>query len=132
VILLDTHVLLWWLADTDNLSPTARARLDEYSDRTGEICVSSISAWEIAMLVQKGRLALTIDAADWIRHAEQLPAISFVPVNNQIAIKSTLLPEPLHKDPADRMIIATARHLACPLITADSKLMAYLHVDTIW
>lgn len=132
MILLDTHVLLWWLADMDNLSAAARARLDQHLDQTGDICVSSISAWEIAMLTQKGRLALTIDVTDWIRHAEQVPAISFVPVNNDIAMKSTLLPEPLHKDPADRLIIATARHLACPLVTADSKLLTYPHVDTVW
>jgi len=129
MIILDTHAWFFWV--NDNIGQLSDKALEAIqSEET--LGISVISCWEIAMLVQKGRLALTIDAADWIRHAEQLPAISFVPVNNQIAIKSTLLPEPLHKDPADRMIIATARHLACPLITADSKLMAYLHVDTIW
>lgn len=132
MIVLDTHVLVWWLGGEGRLSRNAQAKIDDDSDRTGAICVSSISVWEIAMLVRKGRLALTIDVNDWIRLAEQLPAIAFVPVNNNIAARSTMLPEPLHGDPADRMIVATARALGCPLITSDHKLLEYAHVESVW
>lgn len=84
------------------------------------------------MLVSKGRLVLRVSLEDWIAHVEKVDAIQFVPVNNRIALRATQLPEPLHKDPADRMIIATAKELACPLVTADQKIRNYPHIETIW
>lgn len=65
-------------------------------------------------------------------HLESVAEIRFVPVNNKIAMSAVTLPEPIHKDPVDRMIIATAKSYGCPLITADVKIRSYLHVETIW
>lgn len=132
MIVLDTHVLLWWLAGTDDLTTAARRGIEAQAGVEAGIRVSSISAWEIAMLVQKGRLALSVDVSDWIRHAEQVPSVTFERLDNNICVQSTMLPEPFHKDPADRFIVATARELNCPLVTADRKLLSYRHVETIW
>lgn len=84
------------------------------------------------MLVSRGRLALRVNLDDWITQVEKVPAIEFIPIDNRIALLATQLPEPIHKDPADRMIIATARELAIPLVTADQKIRTYQHVEAIW
>lgn len=84
------------------------------------------------MLVSRGRLTLTRAVADWVSHIERLRQVRFVPVTNRIAIESVQLPEPLHKDPADRLILATARTFGCAVVTADQKLRDYEPVETIW
>ena len=80
----------------------------------------------------RGRLQLTLDYTDWIAHTESLPFINFVPIDNHIALKSIQLLPPLHHDPADRIIIATALTLGATLITKDEKIIRYPHVDTAW
>lgn len=130
LILLDTHILIWWInGDLDRLSPQARKALD--SAGPGDLALSSISVWEIAMLVEHGRLALTIDIRQWIARISQVAAIKFIPVDNDIAIESVTLPAQFHKDPADLIIVATARHLGIPILTADEKILAYGHVGVI-
>ena len=96
------------------------------------ILISSMSAWELALLVRNKRLKLTIEVADWIAKSESLPFIQFVPVTNSIAVKSVNLPLPLHPHPADRIIIATALSLGAPLVTKDEKLLGYSPIKTIW
>ncbi len=132
MIVLDTHTLIWWASGaTDQLSVAALQAIErELED--GEIFVSSISAWELSMLVAKGRIALSMDVTEWLAYVGQIERVSFIPVNNEIAVKSTELPGKFHKDPADRLIVATARKLAAPLVTADEKIRAYEHVRTIW
>src|SRR5690349_12406165 len=98
----------------------------------GQILVSSISAWELAMLVARGRIDLSMDISQWLAVAGEIEALKFVPVDNDIAIKSVELPGEFHKDPADRIIVATARKFAAALVTADEKIRAYPHVRTIW
>jgi len=100
------------------------------SDR--EVIVSCISAWEISMLIEKGRLVLSMDVASWLDHVSQINGVRFMPIDNEIGVKATMLPGEFHKDPADRMIVATARKLAVPLVTADAKMIQYEHVKTIW
>lgn len=132
MIVLDTHVLIWWAAGaSEQLSSAAQDAIAQEM-AGGQIVISSISAWELSMLVAKGRLALSMDVAEWLACAGQIEAVSFVPVDNVIAVKSTELPGSFHKDPADRFIVATARKLAAPLVTADEKIRAYPHVRTIW
>lgn len=80
----------------------------------------------------RGRLQLTMDVAAWVAKSEALPFVHFIPVDNAIALKSVQLPGPLHPDPADRIIIATALTLGFPLITRDEKIARYPHVLTIW
>jgi PIN domain nuclease of toxin-antitoxin system len=96
------------------------------------ICISSISCWEVALLVKKGRLELTMDPGDWIARSESLPYLCFVPVDNHIAQRSVALPAPLHQDPADRIIVATALSLGAELVTRDRRLHRYRHVPTVW
>ncbi|GHT91305.1 twitching motility protein PilT [Betaproteobacteria bacterium] len=132
MIVLDTHALIWWATgDVTRLTPPALQAL-EHETGGGTIMVSSISAWELAMLVAKGRLTLQMDVSRWLSLVNQIEAVSFIPVDNEIAVSSTTLPDAFHKDPADRIIVATARKYAAPLVTADEKIRAYPHVHTIW
>jgi PIN domain nuclease of toxin-antitoxin system len=132
VIVLDTHALVWWVGGDSNLSDSAARRIQQEQEKKGSILISSISAWEIAQLVERGRLLLSMDVSDWMDLVAQIPAVAFVAVENEIAIKSVSLPGEFHKDPADRIIVATARKFAAPLITKDEKILAYPHVKTLW
>ena len=131
MIVLDTHALVWWVTGDAELSANARTAIKKELNG-GEIIVSSISAWEIAMLVAREKLVLTVDVDAWLAAVAEIEVVRFVPVNNEIAVKSVSLPGKFHKDPADRMIVATARVLAVPLVTKDEKMRAYPHVKTIW
>ena len=131
MIVLDTHALVWWVSGDAELSANARAAIKKELNG-GEIIVSSISAWEIAMLVAREKLVLTVDVDAWLAAVAEIEVVRFVPVNDEIAVKSVSLPGEFHKDPADRMIVATARILAIPLVTKDEKMRAYPHVKTIW
>lgn len=99
---------------------------------TSQVYISSISCWEVCLLVQKKRLDLTLDPAEWIARSEALPFFRFAPVDNRIAIRSNALPGDFHDDPADRIIVATAMTLAVPLITRDQKIIDYPHLETVW
>ncbi len=132
MIILDTHVLLWWVSGSDPLSATADKVINGTLSKGSEIIISSISAWEISMLISKSRLILSMDVESWFNEVSQIDGVRFVPVDNEIGIKSTALPGEFHKDPADRMIVATARKLAIPLVTADEKIINYEFVKTIW
>jgi PIN domain nuclease of toxin-antitoxin system len=90
------------------------------------------STWEVAILVSRGRLKLTMSPGDWVAASEALPFFDFVPVSNSIALKSVQLPGDLHNDPADRIIIATAVSLGAVLVTKDEKIRNYPHVKTAW
>lgn len=131
MIVLDTHALVWWAAGDAQLSCPAREAI-EAEGQDGEILVSAISAWEVAMLAKAGRLALSMDAEAWLDTVAQVPAIRFVPVDVRISVQSVDLPGDFHKDPADRIIVATARHHSAPLVSADLKIRDYPHVQTIW
>jgi PIN domain nuclease of toxin-antitoxin system len=131
VIVLDTHTLVWWVCGAPMLSKKAKAVIKKEQDG-GEIIVSSISAWEIALLVQRGRLLLTMDVHSWLATTAKIEAVRFAPVDVAIATNSVELPATFHNDPADRMIVATARKFAAPLVTKDEKIRAYAHVKTIW
>ncbi len=132
MIVIDTHVLVWWVSGDKSLSKPAFEAINEAIADDSEIIVSSISAWEIAMLIEKGRLVLSMDIESWLDEVSQIDGVRFMPVDNEIGIKSTVLPGEFHKDPADRMIVATARKFAVPLVTADEKIIEYEHVKTIW
>jgi PIN domain nuclease of toxin-antitoxin system len=131
MIVLDTHAWVWWVSEPHRLSARARHAVAR-AMRDGRLFVSSISVWEVALLVASDRLRLTMDVESWIARSEALPFLSFVPVDNRIALKSTRLPGPLHSDPADRMIIATSVVLGAELVTRDDKLRNYAHVRTLW
>lgn len=131
MIVLDTHTLLWWVNDPSTLSVPATKAIDAAVESMS-VHVSSISAWEIALLVERGRLRLALDVRDWLYRCEALPFLSFVPLDNAIAVESVRLPDFPHADPADRIIAATALSLGAVLVTKDDKLQNYPHVKTIW
>lgn len=123
-LLLDTHVLVWLLNDSGRISPAIFNRIEQAA---GEdlLFVSAITPWEIAMLVAKGRLGLSCDVADWLDTALSVPGIHLEPLSPAIAVASTRLPWPVHPDPADRILLATARSLDATLVTADSQMLGY-------
>ena len=131
MILLDTHVWIWFISNPELLSKAAIEAIHAAIDQKA-VVISSISAWEIALLVSKKRLKFTMPATEWISKSERLPFFQFLPIDNSVAVKSVNLPQPLHKDPADRLIIATAISLAAPVVTKDEKLLNYPHIKTIW
>lgn len=132
MIVLDTHTLVWWVTGDAILSKKAKAVIEREQDGGGEIIVSAISAWEITMLVANERLVLSMEVSSWLATVTEIEAVKFLPVDVEIATKSVVLPGEFHKDPADRMIVATARKLAVPLVTKDEKIRSYQHVKTIW
>lgn len=131
MIVLDTHTLIWWVNDPATLSTPARQAIDA-AVPSKAVHVSCISSWEIALLVERGRLRLSLDVRDWLCRCETLPFLTFVPVDNAIAIESVRLPDFPHADPADRIIAATALSLGATLVTRDDKLRNYPRVKTIW
>ena len=131
MIALDTHALIWWVNDDPALSNNAR-KLINNSRKTERIIISSMATWEIAMLVKSDCLVLSMPLKEWIGKIERLPFIRFIPVDNVIAEDAVNLPGEFHKDPADRIIVATARSLNATLITSDKKILEYAHVMTKW
>jgi PIN domain nuclease of toxin-antitoxin system len=93
--------------------------------RGNRIAVSAITPWEIALLVSKGRLRLGADVMQWIREALTKPGVQLAPLEPEIAVASTRLPFEMHPDPADRILVATARHLGATLVTADGALLGF-------
>ena len=131
MIVLDTHAWVWLISDPERLSKVARNAIEKDIENRA-IHVSSISAWEIALLTKRGRLKLSMDVADWVSASESLPILKFIPVDNRIALRSTNLPGPLHDDPADRIIIGTTLSLGGTLVTKDAKIRKYPHVKALW
>lgn len=129
MIVLDTHIWVWWVHDDKQLTKSqikiiAAAELDV-------IGVSAISCWEIAKLVEYERLKLPCPLEEWFDQALSYPGILLLELTPEIAIKSTRLPGKFHHDPADQIIIATAMVSDCPLVTSDDKVLKYPHVVTI-
>ena len=132
MIVLDTHVLVWWVANPEKLSKRAQEKIAREVKKGGQLLASSISVWEIYLLVAKNKLSFSVDVDTWLEKVESLPFMQFVPVDNKIAAKSVNLPEPLHSDPTDRIIIATALQNGADLITSDKRILAYPSVRSIW
>lgn len=131
MVVLDTHAWVWFVSNPELLSKKAK-RTIERAVVDKNVFISSISAWEVALLTSKKRLLLSMEVADWIKKSEMLPFVNFIPVDNSIAVKSVNLPQPFHSDPADRIIVATAISLGVSLITKDERILEYAHVKTIW
>lgn len=121
-LLLDTHALVWSMNANPRLGTRAREAIRR-AYREDRALISAITPWEIALLVSKGRLTLGKDALDWIRGALALPGVHLTPLEPEIAVASTRLPFAIHPDPADRILVATARYLGATLVTADAALL---------
>ena len=129
MIVLDTHVWVWWVHGDANL-PEDRARALAEHESSG-LGVSAISCWEVAKLVEYGRLTLPEALDQWIDEALAYPGIRLLDLSPRIAVESTRLPPPFHKDPADQIIVATARAYDCELLTLDHKIRSYTHVKLL-
>jgi PIN domain nuclease of toxin-antitoxin system len=123
-LLLDTHVLIWSINEDAKLGKAAKEAI-RFANREDRVVVSAITPWEIAMLVSKNRLTLDQDVLDWVCTALDLPGVQLTPLTPEIAVASTRLPWEMHADPADRILVATARKLGAILVTADKALLDY-------
>lgn len=123
-LLLDTHVWVWLMLGDERLSNARRKTIERAAVRDA-VRVSIISVWEIAMLAAKGRLILDCDCANWVQAALAAPGLSLAELTPAIAVASAALPGRLHADPADRIIIATARVTDAVLVTADQAIIQY-------
>ena len=128
--LLDTHVLVWALDNPDELSAKCLRLLSDSANLP--FGVAAISLWEIATKAGAGKLVLDKPLANWISAAVRPPFVNIVPLDATVAIESSQLPEPFHRDPADRMIVATARVHGLTLLTKDRAIQDYAHVRTMW
>jgi PIN domain nuclease of toxin-antitoxin system len=126
VIILDTHIWVWWVHGDASLPAKARTLIDS-SEQTA-IGVSAISCWEVAKLVERQRLSLPCPVFDWIEQALSYPGVQLLELSPRICAESTQLPGIFHRDPADQIIVATARIFDVPLVTVDDKILAYPHV----
>ena len=129
MIVLDTHIWFWWVPDPARLAE----RQKEYiaSNQDAGIGVSVISCWEIAMLVQRGRLTLPDPVDAWVDQALGYSGVRALPLTAEIAVESVQLRDWEHRDPADRFIVATARAYDAVLVTNDSVILAYPHVNRL-
>lgn len=129
MIILDTHVWVWWVSQDRRLTEAYRAALAQHQPEG--LGVSAISCWEIAKLVEVGRLRLSIPVLSWVEQALSQPGVRLLDLTPRIAVASAELPAPFHRDPADQILVATARVFDAPLLTADEKLQQYPHVRTL-
>jgi len=123
-ILMDTHVWLWFVLGEDKLHSKARTLIAESAGHSS-LYLSSISLWEASMLEAKGRLVLSKECFIWIKESLAIPGLTVVPITPEIAVDSTRLPDDFHGDPADRIIVATARNKDAVLLTRDGKILEY-------
>lgn len=124
MVLIDTHVLIWAVQDDARLGKRARQAIDMATNADG-LHVSAITPWEIALLAHRGRVTLGKEAGAWIDEALALPGVRLTPLLPSIAVDSVRLPGEAHGDPADRIIIASARHVGVSLLTADKAILRY-------
>lgn len=124
-LLLDTHAWLWFgLGDAKRIKPAAVARIQRARE-AGLLAVSVISVWEIGLLDLRRRITLGRPCEEWIAQALALPGLRLVGLDPSVALAANRLPWDCHGDPADRILIATARHLDIPLVTADASIQSY-------
>ena len=131
MIVLDTHIQIWWVEEEGRLTNAQRLAIESERRESGTIGVSPISCIEIARLAGAGLIELPTDALTWLGNLLSYPSVQLLPITPEIAVRAYTLPEPFHRDPADRILVATALELSCPLLTSDRRIVEYPHVTTI-
>ncbi len=129
MIVLDTHIWVWWIHGDPRLT-------QEYHDyiqglEAQGLGISAISCWEVAKLVERGRLVLPNLVDEWLDRALAYPGMRLLELTPRICVESTQLPGNFHRDPADQIIVATAIVYNCPLVTMDNKILSYQYVQTL-
>ncbi len=129
MIFLDTHVLIWMASDPKRLSKKAREAIREAREKTG-VAIAAMTLWELAWLAENGRIQVTCSVESFVR--ETASRVMVEPITPEIAAFAVQLPSTFPKDPADRLIAATAMVEGAPLVTADERIRAAKVVRTIW
>lgn len=123
-IILDTHAWLWILSGEKKISQKCAEFVQKKRD-FNELYLSDISLWEVSMLAKKGRITLGQPTLNWLKHAIKNSAVQLIHITPEISVESTELPGNFHGDPADRLIVSTARILNLTIITRDEKILEY-------
>jgi PIN domain nuclease of toxin-antitoxin system len=129
--LLDTHAWVWWLTEDRRLSTRARSLI---ATRLAEddLWISLISVWEIAKKVEKKQLVLDRPVDHWLDEALTAQGLGVWELTRPILVESCALPQPFHGDPADQLLVATARHHGAVIVTKDQRIRRYAHVQSLW
>ena len=129
MIPLDTHIWIWWVTESNRLTKELLQSIN--ASVNNGIGISIISCWEVAKLVENKRLSLKLSVDKWLEQALKYPGIQLLDLTPRIVVESTQLPGQFHRDPADQMIVATARVYDVPIVTVDAKILNYPHVTKV-
>lgn len=129
--LLDTHTWVWWNSEPDRLSKKVKTLISD-STNYEELLLSAISPWEFSKLLEEGRLRVSVNGDVWLREALDMPNLRLVPLSPEIAWHSTTLPGEFNEDPADQIIVATARLEKAVIMTCDQTIRKYDHIESVW
>lgn len=124
LLLLDTHVWIWLMLANPELTDSGRQVINRAA-ASGQLRIAAISVWEAALLASRGRVVVDRPLAQWIMEAVSAPGLLIEPLLPQIAVEASSLPETFHRDPADRLIVATARVENATLMTRDQRILDY-------
>ena len=130
-LLLDTHILVWWRSDPRKLSKAQARALQEVEAYGPPAAISAITLWELAKLVERGRREIAVPLDIWLEEIESSPSVRVLPLSARIAAESVRLGADFPKDPADQMIVATARCNGLHLLTADERIRRWGRVPVI-
>lgn len=129
--LLDTHAWVWWSTEDRRLSPRAKSAIAAgLAER--DLWISLMSVWEVAKKVEKQQLILDRPLEQWLDEAVTLEGLGVWELTRPILVQSCELPQPFHGDPADQIIVATARRHGAILVTKDQRIRRYAHVQSLW
>lgn len=123
-LLLDTHVWLWFMLADAELALNGQSVINRAA-ASGQLRIATISLWEAAFLASRNRVVLSRPLAQWITEAVSAPGLSIEPLSPRVAVEASSLPEAFHRDPADRLIVATARVANATLMTRDRRILDY-------
>ena len=129
MILLDTHIWIWWVHRDEHLPARIPSYLERHEKAT--LGVSAISCWEVAKLVERGRLHLPTPTSDWLHAALAYPGVRLLELSPDIAAEACSLPGDFHADPAHQILVATARHHGVGLVTLDERIRRYSRVEVV-
>lgn len=128
MIVLDTHIWVWWVDGNQRLTKANEQWIQQHQSQG--LGVSIISCWEVAKLVENNKLVLSCSVSEWLNGALAYPGVQLLDLTLPIVVESTQLVG-FHRDPADQIIVATARIYQCPLLTVDEKILNYPNVQTL-
>lgn len=130
-LLLDTHILIWWRSDPQRLTKAQAAALASLESHGAAAAISAITLWEMAKMLELGRAEITVPLDDWLTEIESHPLLAVLPLSARIVAESVRLGADFHRDPADQIIVATARCHGLKLLTADERIRRWGKVPVI-